>query len=43
MNWRGGTPLRDRLGGLLDKNFIDERDQKAIDIARGIGGLFSPI
>tara|TARA_B110000902_G_scaffold108374_1_gene128053 strand:+ start:74 stop:2305 length:2232 start_codon:yes stop_codon:yes gene_type:complete len=37
------TPLRDRLGGLLDYNFMDKRNQKAIDEARFIGGLLSPI
>ena len=37
------TPLRDRLGGLLDYSFVDERDQKARDQARLIGGLLSPI
>jgi len=37
------TPLRDRLGGLLDYSFMDERNQKAIDEARFIGGLLSPI
>lgn len=37
------TPLRDRLGGLLDYSFVDERDQRARDQARLIGGLLSPI
>jgi len=37
------TPLRDRLGGLLDYSFVDERDQRARDEARLIGGLLSPI
>ena len=36
------TPLRDSLGGLLDYNFMDERDRKAIEEARLIGGLLSP-
>ena len=37
------TPLRDRLGGLLDYSFVNERDQRARDEARLIGGLLSPI
>ena len=37
------TPLRDRLSGLLDYSFVDERDQRARDEARLIGGLLSPI
>jgi hypothetical protein len=37
------TPLRDRLGGLLDYSFVDERDQRTRDEARLIGGLLSPI
>ena len=37
------TPLRDRLGGLLDYSFVDDRDQRARDEARLIGGLLSPI
>ena len=43
MNWQGATPVRDRLGGLLDYTFVDERDQKARDAARLLGGLLSPI
>jgi hypothetical protein len=35
------TPLRDSLGGLLDYNFIDERDRRAIEEARFIGSLLS--
>ena len=37
------TPLRDSLGGLLDYNFMDERDRKAIEEARLIGSLLGPI
>jgi len=43
MNWQGATPIRDRLGGLLDYTFVDERDQRARDSARLLGGLLSPI
>lgn len=43
MNWQGATPIRDRLGGLLDYTFVDERDQRTRDSARLLGGLLSPI
>ena len=43
MNMPKRTPLRDRLGGLLDYSFVDERDQRARDQARLIGGVLSPI
>jgi len=38
---KGSTPLRNKTQGVLDTNFIDKRDLKAIKEARAAGSLFS--
>jgi hypothetical protein len=43
MQYQGNTPLRNKLGGVLDTNFVDERDEHAIKSNRFFGSLFSPL
>lgn len=43
MQYQGNTPLRNKLGGVLDTNFVDERDEDAIKSNRFFGSLFSPL
>jgi hypothetical protein len=43
MQIQNNTPVRDRMQGILDTTFVDQRDKRRIEEARKVGALFSPI
>jgi len=43
MQMQNNTPVRDRMQGILDTTFVDQRDKRRIEEARKVGALFSPL